>query len=183
MTLDRYLWIRSYYEKINEDKDDNEVINVDDLECKEDAKEEEKILVYSRSLVNPMKAYLIEDMSDMSYEDYQAVYELINKFRDGSILIGRKKKLSEHRSTSNAIELVHDHVRVVIKHVKENIYCLMGVFTKKATNKRISYDKLRSRMIPDISTKELFDKEKELDSYNDKQLDDLVTTKARKGTR
>lgn len=183
MTLDRYLWIRSYYEKINEDKDDNEVINVDDLECKEDAKEEEKILVYSRSLVNPMKAYLIEDMSDMSYEDYQAVYELINKFRDGSILIGRKKKLSDHRSTSNAIELVHDQVRVVIKHVKENIYCLMGVFTKKATNKRISYDKLRSRMIPDISTKELFDKEKELDSYNDKQLDDLVTTKARKGTR
>ena len=178
MVLDKYLWIRSYYEKINEEREDREVINIDFLEEVDDDKEEEKILIYSRSLVNPIKAYLIEDMGDISYEDYQAVYELIQKFRDGSILVRQQKKLADNKNTSNAIELVHDQVRVVIRHVKDNIYCVMGVFAKKATNKRETYDKLRNRMIPD-----LFDRERELDEYNDKQLEELVVTKARKGTR
>lgn len=71
----------------------------------------------------------------------------------------------------------------VFRHVKDNIYCVMGVFAKKATNKRETYDKLRNRMIPDISNKDLFDRERELDEYNDKQLEKLVVTKARKGTR
>lgn len=183
MVLDKYLWIRSYYEKINEEREDSEVINIDFLEEVDDDKEEEKILIYSRSLVNPIKAYLIEDMGSMSYEDYQAVYELIQKFRDGSILVRQQKKLADNKNTSNAIELVHDQVRVVIRHVKDNIYCVMGVFAKKATNKRETYDKLRNRMIPDISNKDLFDRERELDEYNDKQLEELVVTKARKGTR
>lgn len=183
MVLDKYLWIRSYYEKINEEMEDKEVINIDFLEEVDDDKEEEKILIYSRSLVNPIKAYLIEDMGDISYEDYQAVYELIQKFRDGSILVRQQKKLADNKNTSNAIELVHDQVRVVIRHVKENIYCVMGVFAKKTTNKRETYDKLRNRMIPDISNKDLFDRERELDEYNDKQLEELVVTKARKGTR
>ncbi len=183
MVLDKYLWIRSYYEKINEEREDSEVINIDFLEKVDDDKEEEKILIYSRSLVNPIKAYLIEDMGDISYEDYQAVYELIQKFRDGSILVRQQKKLADNKNTSNAIELVHDQVRVVIRHVKDNIYCVMGVFAKKATNKRETYDKLRNRMIPDISNKDLFDRERELDEYNDKQLEELVVTKARKGTR
>lgn len=135
------------------------------------------------AVVNPIKAYLIEDMGDISYEDYQAVYELIQKFRDGSILVRQQKKLADNKNTSNAIELVHDQVRVVIRHVKDNIYCVMGVFAKKATNKRETYDKLRNRMIPDISNKDLFDRERELDEYNDKQLEELVVTKARKGTR
>ena len=121
--------------------------------------------------------------NDISYEDYQAVYELIQKFRDGSILVRQQKKLADNKNTSNAIELVHDQVRVVIRHVKDNIYCVMGVFAKKATNKRETYDKLRNRMIPDISNKDLFDRERELDEYNDKQLEELVVTKARKGTR
>lgn len=183
MVLDKYLWIRSYYEKINEEREDSEVINIDFLEEVDDDKEEEKILIYSRSLVNPIKAYLIEDKGDISYEDYQAVYELIQKFRDGSILVRQQKKLADNKNTSNAIELVHDQVRVVIRHVKDNIYCVMGVFAKKATNKRETYDKLRNRMIPDISNKDLFDRERELDEYNDKQLEELVVTKARKGTR
>lgn len=168
MILDKYLWIRSYYEKINEEREDKEVINVDSFDGKRDTIEEEKILIYSRSLVNPIKAYLIEDMDSMSYEDYQAVYELIQKFRDGSILVRQQKKLADNKNTSNAIELVHDQVRVVIRHVKDNIYCVMGVFAKKATNKRETYDKLRNRMIPDISNKDLFDRERELDEYNDK---------------
>ena len=183
MVLDKYLWIRSYYEKINEEREDSEVINIDFLEEVDDDKEEEKILIYSRSLVNPIKAYLIEDMGSMSYEDYQAVYELIQKFRDGSILVRQQKKLADNKNTSNAIELVHDQVRVVIRHVKDNIYCVMGVFAKKATNKRETYDKLRNRMIPDISNKDLFDRERELDEYNGKRLEKLVVTKARKGTR
>lgn len=183
MILDKYLWIRSYYEKINEEREDKEVINVDSFDEKRDTIEEEKILIYSRSLVNPIKAYLIEDMDSMNYEDYQAVYELIQKFRDGSILVRQQKKLADNKNTSNAIELVHDQVRVVIRHVKDNIYCVMGVFAKKATNKRETYDKLRNRMIPDISNKDLFDRERELDEYNDKQLEKLVVTKARKGTR
>lgn len=183
MILDKYLWIRSYYEKINDEMEDKEVINVDSFDEKRDTIEEEKILIYSRSLVNPIKAYLIEDMDSMSYEDYQAVYELIQKFRDGSILVRQQKKLADNKNTSNAIELVHDQVRVVIRHVKENIYCVMGVFAKKTTNKRETYDKLRNRMIPDISNKDLFDRERELDEYNDKQLEELVVTKARKGTR
>ncbi len=85
MVLDKYLWIRSYYEKINEEREDSEVINIDFLEEVDDDKEEEKILIYSRSLVNPIKAYLIEDMGSMSYEDYQAVYELIQKFRERNL--------------------------------------------------------------------------------------------------
>ena len=81
------------------------------------------------------------------------------------------------------MELLHDQVRIVYRHVKDNIYCVLGVFVKKATNRREIYNKLSARMIPDISTSDKLMREKELSEYNEKELENLVKNKSRKGTR
>lgn len=81
------------------------------------------------------------------------------------------------------MELLHDQVRIVFKHVRDNIYCMLGVFAKKATNNVMMYNKLTNRMVPDISTVDNYNKERELSEYNTKELEELVSSKGRKGTR
>ena len=57
------------------------------------------------------------------------------------------------------------------------------VLIKFAEEEREIYNKLSARMIPDISTSDKLMREKELSEYNEKELENLVKNKSRKGTR
>ena len=50
------------------------------------------------------------------------------------------------------MELKDDQVRIVMKHTTNNIYCVMGVFAKKANNDRKMYRTMCNRTVTDIIT-------------------------------
>lgn len=182
--LDKYLCLREYYEKNNENEIQEIVVEEVEQEIIQDDDKPKKEIIYSRSSVNPLKAFFIADMDDVPYEYYETVYDLIDKLKSNTLSVKESKSLT--RSSNNeagTMELLHDQVRIVYRHVKDNIYCVLGVFVKKANNRREIYNKLSARMIPDISNSDKLMREKELSEYNEKELENLVKNKSRKGTR
>ena len=181
--LDKYLCLREYYEKNNEKEIQDITVEDVDQETIQDDKPKKEI-IFSRSSVNPLKAFIISDMDDVPYEYYETVYDLIDKLKNNTLSVKESKSLvRSNNNESGTMELLHDQVRIVYRHVKDNIYCVLGLFVKKATNRREIYNKLSARMIPDISTSDKLMREKELSEYNEKELENLVKNKSRKGTR
>lgn len=142
-----------------------------------------KKLIFSASLVNPTKAKIIGDMDNVPYEYYNTVLELINNFINGQSANGEVKHLKKDGNSVGFMELRSDQVRIVFKHIKNNIYNVVGVFTKKANNDMTMYQTMANRMIPDVTTEEKLNKQLELGEITLKQLTDLVEVKRRKGTR
>ena len=181
MELNKYLIIRDYYDKCNEVIIDEEDITLTDEEEKK--LQEEKRLIFSTSLANPTKAKIIGDMDSVPYEYYDTVLELINNFISGKNASGELKRLKSNKKLVGFMELKYDQVRIVFKHIKNNIYNVVGVFTKKANNDMTMYQTMANRMIPDVTTEEKLNKQLELGEITLKQLTDLVEVKRRKGTR
>ena len=179
--LIRYLVVRDYYNKYNEVIIDEEDITLTDEEEKK--LQEEKRLIFSTSLANPTKAKIIGDMDSVPYEYYDTVLELINNFISGKNASGELKHLKNNKKLVGFMELKYDQVRIVFKHIKNNIYNVVGVFAKKANNDMTMYQTMANRMIPDVTTEEKLNKQLELGEITLKQLTDLVEVKRRKGTR
>lgn len=179
--LNKYLVVRNYYNKINEIVIDEE----EPIFTEEEKKElkETKRLIYSTSLANPTKAKIIGDVDYIPKEYYSRVYELITNFISGTSAPGEIKPLNNNRRTKGMFELKDDQVRIVFKHIKNNIYNIMGVFVKKANNDMTMYQTMANRMIPDVSTEEKLAKQLEIGELTNKQLKELLLTKGRKGTR
>ena len=181
MELNKYLIIRDYYDKCNEVIIDEENTTLTDEEEKE--LQAEKKLIFSASLVNPTKAKIIGDMDNVPYEYYNTALELINNFISGKNASGEVKHLKKDGNSVGFMELRSDQVRIVFKHIKNNIYNVVGVFTKKANNDMTMYQTMANRMIPDVTTEEKLNKQLELGEITLKQLTNLVEVKSRKGTR
>ena len=179
--LIRYLVVRDYYNKYNEVIIDEEDITLTDEEEKE--LQDEKRLVYSTSLANPTKAKIIGDMNDIPEEYYDTIYRMINNLMCGTIGKGTIRPLTNNKRYIGISELKDGGVRLFYKHIKDNIYNVIGVFIKKANTKTAIYQIMANRMIPDVSTEEKLNKQLELGEITIKQLADLVQTKGRKGTR
>ena len=180
--IQNYLVVRDYYNKYNEVVIDEEDIALTDEEIQDELQGEKK-LIFSTSLVNPTKAKIIGDMDNVPYEYYDTALELINNFINGQSANGEVKHLKNNRKLIGFMELKYDQVRIVFKHIKDNIYNVVGVFAKKANNDMTMYQIMANRMIPDVSTEEKLNKQLELGEITIKQLTDLVKTKSRKGTR
>lgn len=178
--VDKYLALREYYTKINEVNAEEFEESSEETDNTLDNFTDELKVVYSRSAINPLKAYIIEDMHDIPYEYYNTVHDLITRFKKNDIYKSEIKKLVYPKDT---LELRHDQVRIIVKHLRDDIYCIKAVFVKKCTNNALLYNKLTSRSEPDISTEEKLNKQLELATYNERQLGELVQEKGRKGTR
>lgn len=176
--VEKYLVIRKYYHEIT------------DIEVMEDVKEEtiiEKLdddsprkLVFSHPAIDPTKAKFIMDIKDIKEEYYQTTLDMINSFLE------KKKKLkplTNNRNVRSFWELKNDQIRIIIKHVKDNIFCITGVFIKKSNNNMKSYRTMCNRIIPDISSKDKEMQELELGKITMDSFKKIVEEKARKGTR
>lgn len=179
--LSEYLIIRGYYNSINDFIIEDNNIEINDEEEQEIG--EEKILVYSTSPANPTKAKMISDMSDVPHEYYDTVLDLILKFKDGTISKTEVKHLTNNKKLVRYMELKRDQVRIVFKHVKENIYNVNGVFVKKADNDNTMYQVMASRSIQDISTEDKLNRAIALGKHTEEELSHYVKEKGRKGTR
>ena len=180
--LDKYLYLRNYYEKINEidlvlvDNDNN-----DELYCNDS---NDKQLIFAHSNVNISKSRIISDMGSVPHEYYERVYELINGFKKNTL---RRKEVasftSVDRSMASFFELRDDQIRIIVKHMDSDIYCIMGVFVKKSDNLRSAYKSMVSRELPNISTDDKKQMYIELGKKDMEELEQFVSNNKRKGTR
>ena len=182
MILDKYLWIRSYYEKINEidlvlvDNDNNDELYCDDSNDKQ--------LIFAHSNVNISKSRIISDMGSVPHEYYERVYELINGLKKNTL---KRKEVTSftsiNRDMASFFELRDDQIRIIVKHMDSDIYCIMGVFVKKSDNLRSAYKSMVSRELPNISSDDKKQMYIELGKKDMEELEEFVSNNKRKGTR
>lgn len=178
-TLEKYLIIRNCYNKSNE-----YIVEEDTSSLETEEKEtDKKTLIYSRTDANITKSKLISDMSDISYEYYENIYDLLMGFKDGRIGNKKIKTIQVGNKSQGHIELKDDNIRIVLKHVKDNIYNVLGVLIKKANNDMSGYRIICNRATPDISTLDKLKRQLELSEITEKELYKLVQEKGRKNGR
>lgn len=175
--LNKYIDIRKYYEEISKLELTEEDITEETLSVKE------RLLVFTHPVTNPTKSRLIQDMKNVPNEYYDTVLDLLNRFTMGKVGSKEFKSLSNNKKASGYTELRYDQVRIVTKHIKDNIYDIVGVFVKKSDNDMQQYKTMFNRLITDIDTKELEQKELELSKLTMTELENLVKERARKNSR
>ena len=180
MRLEKYLIIRNYYETLQIELP-KQTLEEPVEEQKEET--ESKILIYSRSDINIYRTRLISDMDDIPQEYYDTIYTLIESFKQGTLSKKEIKALSQSNTIKGLIELRYDQVRIALKHVRDNIYVVLGAFAKKADNDIFAYETIAKRSTPNINTEESLNFQLELSEQTEKELKELVETHGRKGTR
>lgn len=177
--LSTYLSILKYYNEITEEINSNiyeETQEIIDIGIP-------KKLIYAHADTNIDKARIISDMDDIPHEYYSTVIDLLARFKNNTTVQKEVRKLTNNKRLKDCFELKGDQVRIVLKHVEDNIYCVMGVFAKKSNNDITAYDSMRSRSTPNTSTKENLEMYLSLGDKVEEDLASLVETKGRKGTR
>lgn len=172
VALETYLELYKFYEEIN-------TFTVES--GKEEVKEHKKI-IFSHSPNSP-KAKLMSDMKDIPEEYYNQVTDLLSRFKTDELQPSERKKLSNNRRLVTLIELRDDQIRIILRHVKGNLYCVMGVATKKDDNDMPMYNAMANRLVPNTSNEELLNKELTFAKLTEEQLKKLVKEKGRKGNR
>ena len=177
--LEKYIIIINYYNQITEYtlEDSNEPEEIEVVE------QEERRLIYSRSIHDITKAKIISDMGNFAYENYEDVENLIIQFKSGNLGNKKIKTIKKGNKSDGHIELKNDNIRVILRRVKDNVYCLLGVFIKKATNDMGMYRTMTNRMTPDISTDEKLNMQLELAKHTEEDLHKLVKEKSRTNGR
>lgn len=176
--LERYMILNKYYDEIN-------TINVDEFQEEEVYDENientsSKQLIFSHLSSNPTSARLILDLKDIPEEYYQTVLGLIDGFLKNERYT---KRLNNSANQTKIRELRDDQVRIILKHIKDNIFCIYGVFAKKTNNDIRAYRTICNRSIPDVSTQEKLNQEIALGNILLNDLRKVVSTRGRKSTR
>ena len=178
--LDKYLILFGYYSEFYKN------LTLDEIEV-EDVSEDfiekgNKELIFSHSEIDVTKAKVFKDMRNIPFEYYDRVLRLLTMYKNNTIPYKEIKRI-RIKNLANYIELKDDQVRIVIKHVKDNIYVVLGLFAKKDDNDPTRYDIIVKRKTPDISTPAKQKAEMELAKKYEIELSDLVEKRARKGNR
>ena len=177
--LERYMILNKYYDELS-------AININEEDFSDEAYDENventqtKQLIFSHPSSNPTKARLIFDLKDMPEEYYQTVLDLIDGFLKNERYT---KRLNNNANQTKIRELRDDQVRIILKHIKDNIFCIYGVFAKKTNNDIRAYRTVCNRSIPDISTEEKLNQEVALGNIAVEDLREIVSTRGRKSTR
>ena len=178
--LDKYLILFGYYEEYYKMLTMDE-ISVEDV-SQDFLGDEPKKLIYAHSSIDYSKTKIFKDLKSMNEEYYDRTYRLLTDYMNNAISVKEVKTLNLDKMP-NFIELKDDQVRIVLKHMKNNIYAVLGLFTKKDDNDPAKYNTIVKRKLPDIDTEDKLNMEFELASICERDLSKLVQEKGRKGNR
>lgn len=179
-TLDKYLYMLNYYNTLSElqEMDIDEVVEDGTI-----LNEEKRKIIFATSPSNPTKARILSDMEDIPYEYYDTILRLLTDFKFNQNTKDEYKFLSSNRKLSYYRELKSDQVRIVLKHIDGDIYCILGAFAKKANNDSHSYNQMAIRTLPDTSTPEKLNLTLKLGEIIQEEISKQVKDKGRKGKR
>lgn len=179
--LGLYLGLRGFYEEVCEEiLSSNSVIEVNAEEELPDVRR----VIYASSPTNPNKARIISDLDDVPKEYYEDVYDLIRKFKQEKLSKKECKMLkNSDPKMSGCMELKDDQVRIIFRHIRDDIYVILGVSVKKDDNDMKMYRNMSRRVSPRIESDADLELYLELSRKTDELLEEIVKTKGRKGNR
>ena len=142
--LERYLFVRNNLDNIKENKEENNIDNTNYLEPLVEITQANK-LYYATNEIEPEKSYFVRDLLKIREESLERILELINNFKNGDI-----SKVKYLANETPSFELKDDQIRIILKHIKNNNYSVMGVFIKKSDNNRSAYNNILARPLASI---------------------------------
>ena len=155
-----YIKLRDYYDKVFESEE--EIVDI-----------EERTLVYATK--ESGEPYVYDDIKDFPEEYLDKLESLIKSFKEGNLtkkhIAGFTTNLHQYR------KLKDDQIRVVIKQVAENIFCVLG-FAVKKDQRGGAYNKICAREIPNNLKQMLLEKDEVEDN-----LFSYIKENHRKGNR
>lgn len=172
--LDKYLFLRDYYHSL-----ENTVVEETPVE-EEETELLERRVIFTHPPNSPTKARIFDDLKDITKENYQRVFDLINDFLHGKI---NHKALVNSATLKGYVELKDDQIRVIMKHMKNSIYSIVGVATKKRDNDNKMLYNMAGRYITKIDTEKDMIRELALADLVLKELEELVQEKGRISSR
>lgn len=182
--LHMYLFLRNYYETLNE----YEELEPTEEELEEEPEEvnnnqtEPRKLIYATAPNNPSKTRIISDMNDLPKEYYEKIEKLLNDFkyrkRDHKILKTLKRRVGGKLSS----ELKDDQIRIVYKQINKDTFIIVGVFTKKDNNDR-RFNLIQNRAIPIIDTEEKLQRYLALAEKQESEISQKVKEEGRSYSR
>lgn len=176
--LNTYLTIRKYYSALYDNE--KEIIETDNEEDLPDVRK----VIYACSDLNPTKARIITDLDNVPHEYYQDIYDIIISFKKGTLAKDEYKSLKNSDTKINSCkELRNDQIRIIFKHIKDNVYVIVGVFVKKDNNDLKMYRSMSRRNIPKIVTNEDLELSLALGEKIEEELAIIAKEKGRKGNR
>lgn len=166
-----YITVRNHYEQFIKEEI---VIDEKPIEVGK------KILLYSSNYNNI--SYLERDMDENGFpeEDFNTVMYLLNGFKMDTLMRHEIKRFNMDSICGPAIELRKSQVRIIVKQIKDNYYCVTGVGIKKADNDRPMYKRIGNRQLVPVN---MIDNELEIAKQIESRLEEYVKIKARKGSR
>lgn len=172
--LDKYLFLRDYYHSL-----ENNVVEEIPVE-EEETEFLDRRVIFAHPPNSPTKARIFDDLKDITKENYQRVFDLIDDFLHGKI---NHKALVNSATIKGYVELKDDQIRVIMKHMKNSIYSIVGVATKKRDNDNKMLYNMAGRCITKIDTEEDMIRELALADIVLKELKELVQEKGRISSR
>ena len=155
-----YIKLRDYYDKVFESEE--EIVDI-----------EERTLVYATK--ESGEPYVYDDIKDFPEEYLDKLESLIKSFKAGNLtkkhIAGFTTNLHQYR------KLKDDQIRVVIKQVAENTFCVLG-FAVKKDQRGGAYNKICAREIPNNLKQILLEKDEVEDN-----LFSYIKENHRKGNR
>lgn len=183
--LDIYLFLRNYYESVNEYKEE-ETEEEPEEEINEETSSkdiEPRRLIYALSPNNSLKVRLLTDMNDIPKEYYEKIEKLLEDFKYKKRDKSRIKTLKGRMNGKIIAELKDDQIRIIYKQIDENTFIIIGVFVKKDDNVLKKYNEIRNRAIPTFDTPESLQRYLELAPRVEAELSEKVKKEGRNYTR
>lgn len=188
---DRKEIIKNYYSilkifiEVNNYSDNYNLIDEEENileDCLKDNIEEKKF-IFAASNLTPFKAKILIDIESIPKENYNNILKLLLSFKKGILSHKNIKRLSNNKNSLGIWELKYDQIRIVYKPIKDNIYCIMGLFVKKAMNDFKTYYTYANRILPKLENEQDLNNQLELGLKINEQLTNYLIENERKSTR
>ena len=142
-----YVGLRELYYKKKQSQDIEDKVETNEMaETNEMVEANEKKFVFSKSLAG--NVYFLEDLKKMPKEKFAKVGRLLTDFKQNKLtkkhIQGFKDNYTDFR------KLVDFQIRIMIKEIGDNTYCIYGVGEKKNQDGLNLYKKLSNRPSPNI---------------------------------
>lgn len=171
---------KGYLNILNQEKDNQ----VDGIDSNTISDIDKNIILYEFTS-NKEVTYLERDLKKFPNEYLSKVMELLEKKKKDTL---KPDEIRIFKSNNNILkgfeELRDDQVRIILKHLEGNYYCVIGAFVKKVnTPLNLFYNVAKRGCTIDISTSVLL--EENLDKANKAEINiyDFIDKNARKGSR
>lgn len=168
--MKKYLIIREYYNELLEsNKKQEEVPEEKEIETGKESKTREIIFANPKDIKNDLDVIT-------NKHSYTRIKNLIERFKKCDPTLETKKLVDQ-----DFFEIKDDQIRIIYKHIKNNIYCITSIFIKKATNNKTKYQTICKRHVP--TTKEELDQALKNSITIQEKLKDYIEEHERKGSR